>query len=64
MAFRSCHMMGRADARRAASLKPASTNVAAVPTKIFDELFCALVSIGYASSAAALRVLPSLQPRR
>jgi hypothetical protein len=39
-------MIGRYGARRATSLKPARANVEAVPTKIFDELFAALVSIG------------------
>jgi hypothetical protein len=51
--FRSCRMIGRAAARRATSLKPARANADAAPTKMFDELFGALVSIGYASSAAA-----------
>jgi hypothetical protein len=46
IAFRSWRMIGRAGARRATSLKPARANVEAVPTKIFDELFDALVSIG------------------
>ena len=53
-AFRSWRMIGRAGARRATSLKPTRANVEAVPTKIFDELFDALVSIGYASSADVL----------
>ena len=35
-------------------MKPARANVEAVPTKIFDELFDALMSIGQASSAGAL----------
>jgi hypothetical protein len=39
-------MIGRAGVRRATSLKPARAKVEAVPTKIFDELFDALVSIG------------------
>jgi hypothetical protein len=39
-------MIGRAGARRATSLKPTRANVEAVPTKIFDELFDALVSMG------------------
>jgi hypothetical protein len=47
-------MIGRAGAWRATSLKPARANVEAVPTKIFDELFDALMSIGQASSAGAL----------
>ena len=45
-AFRSWRMIGRAGARRATSLKPTRANVEAVPTKIFDELFDALVSMG------------------
>ena len=46
-AFRSWRMMGRADARRATTLNPrACANAAAVPVKIFDVLFGALVSIG------------------
>jgi hypothetical protein len=53
IAFRSCLMIGRAAVRRATSLNPARANTFAVPTKIFDELFGALVSIGYASRAAA-----------
>jgi hypothetical protein len=39
-------IMGRADARRATTLNPARANAAAVPVKIFDVLFGALVSIG------------------
>lgn len=46
IAFRSCRMMGRADPRRATTLNPARAKAAAVPVKIFDVLFGALVSIG------------------
>jgi hypothetical protein len=40
------HNRGRSGARRATSLKPARANVEAVPTKMFDELFGGLVSMG------------------
>jgi hypothetical protein len=46
MTFKSWRMIGRAGARRATTWKPARANVEAVPTKMFDELFAALVSIG------------------
>ena len=46
IAFRSWRMMGRAVARRATTLNPARANAAAVPVKIFDVLFSALVSTG------------------
>jgi len=46
MAFRSWRMIGRAVARQATTLNPARANAAAVPVKIFDVLFGALVSIG------------------
>ena len=46
IAFRSWRMMGRAGARRATTLNPACANAAAVPVKIFDVLFGALMSIG------------------
>ena len=42
IAFRSCRMMGRADAWRATTLNPARANAAAVPVKIFTVLFGAL----------------------
>src|SRR5262249_35401126 len=46
MAFKSWRMIGRAEARRATTLKPARENVAAVPTKMLDELLGASVSMG------------------
>jgi hypothetical protein len=46
IAFRSWRMIGRAVAQRATSLKPACSNAEAVPVKMFDVLFGAVVSTG------------------